>query len=172
MTRRLVVEGLLGGSVAALALAGGRHASEAQGTPDAAAGAVIHPNMFLLTGDNAEFRFSTSSFAGQPTFTYTMPDGEVSTEGENIRIEPVLADGWPFGTLVSVYVDAAPDAWARTVTLVVPEINLVDGAETAFTTFAVLTTHFTNIGGPGFVEGQLQEYELIPLAGTASAVVF
>jgi hypothetical protein len=36
----------------------------------------------------------------------------------------------------------------------------------------MLTRHATNIGGPAFVQGQFQEYDLIPLHGVANAVVF
>jgi hypothetical protein len=97
---------------------------------------------------------------------------ELSAEGNEIQVTPVAIGGWSLGSLVSVYVDAAPDAWARTITLMLPDINLSGEDETAFTTFAVVTTHHTNIGGPDFAEGQLQDYEIISLEGTASAVMF
>ena len=171
VTRRTMIEAVLAGGVASLALAGIHSPGLAQGTP--AAPQSGRPNDFQLTGDNAEIQYFTgdSSFTGWPKFSYTWADGEVSASGEDIEVQPVVTGGWPFGTLVSMYVDAAPDAWARSVTLVLPEINLIDGEETAFTTFAVLTTHFTNIGGPAFVQGQLQEYEVIPLEGTARATM-
>ena len=70
----------------------------------------------------------------------------------------MLSGDWPFGNLVSTYVHTAPDDWARTIMLVLPEINLLTELNMAFSTFAVLTTHVSSEGGPQFVEGQLQDY--------------
>jgi hypothetical protein len=135
----------------------------------------VKPNMFTLRADGVEIDYATSSFTGEPTisFTYEAEEIEVSATGDEIATMPATPGaGWPLGTLVAVYVDAAPDAWARTVTLMLPDINLEDGRDTPFTTFAMLTRHLTSIGGPNLVTGQLQEYELIPLHGTAQAVMF
>jgi hypothetical protein len=131
------------------------------------------PHMYALRADGVEISYATSSFTGAPTFAFTSEEIAVQATGDEITTMPVVPGaGWPLGTLVAVYVDAAPDAWARTLTLMLPDINLEDGNETPFTTFAVLTRHLTSIAGPDLVMGQLQEYELIPLHGTAQAVVF
>jgi hypothetical protein len=168
LVRRRAREAALAGGAVSLALA--RSHALARGTPEPVTG-DRRPDTFTVTGENAEFRYwaGDSSLMGVPTFTYTWPDGEVSATSGGFEVQPIVTGGWPFGSLISMYVDAAPDAWARSVTLVLPSINLIDGEATDFTTFAVLTTHFTNIGGPAFVEGQLQEYEIILLEGTASA---
>ena len=172
LSRRTVMEGLLAGS--ALALVPGHQAGLAEGTPEAiAGGGRMQPNMYTLRGGGTTIGYSSSSLTGEPTFTYEGPDIKVDARGDEIHIQPAQGiPSWPLGGLFSIYVDAAPDAWARSLTLMLPEINLVDGGDTPFTTFAVLTTHFTNIGGPRFVEGQFQEYEVIALEGTASAVLF
>ena len=170
ITRRTMLEAVLAASAASVALAASHAQGHAQATPDEVM--ATDPNVYVLAGDDAEFRYSTTSMTGMPMFTYTWSDGEARAAGDDIDVQPVITGGWPFGQLISIYVDAAPDAWARSVTLVLPGINLVDGNETAFTTFAVLTTHLTNIGGPAFVEGQLEEYEVIPLEGTAGFAMF
>lgn len=167
LSRRGAIQGMLAGGFATLA---GAATGLAQSTPRAANTAT--PNLYGLNGDDARISFSASSETGRPTFTVSGLDVELSAEGNDIQVTPVALGGWSFGSLVSVYVDAAPDAWARTITLVLPDINLTGEDETAFTTFAVVTTHHTNIGGPDFVEGQLQDYEIISLEGTASAVMF
>ena len=169
ITRRTMIEAVLAGGAASLALAASRAPARAQGTP--AAPRSGRPNDFHLTGDDAEIRYFTgdSSFTGWPEFTYIYPDGEARATGDDIEVLPVMTGGWSFGQLISMYVDAAPDAWARSITLVLPDIHLIDGAETPFTTFAVLTKHFTTEGGTDLVQGQLQEYELISLEGTAEA---
>jgi len=171
VTRRAMIEAVLAAGAASLALAASRAPARAQGTP--AAAQPGRPNAFQLTGDNADIQYFSgdSSLMGMPKLTFTYPEGEVSATGDDIEVQPIVTGGWPFGTLVSMYVDAAPDAWARSVTLVLPGINLIDGEETAFTTFAVVARHLTNIGGPAFVQGQLQEYEVIPLKGTARATL-
>lgn len=167
LSRRGAIRGMVAGSFATLAVTA---TGLAHGTPRAVDAAT--PNLYELSGDDARISFSASSESGRPTFTFSGLDVELSAEGNDIQITPVVIGGWSFGSLISVYVDAAPDAWARTITLALPDINLTGGDETAFTTFAVVTTHHTNIGGTDYVEGQLQDYEIISLEGTASAVMF
>jgi hypothetical protein len=174
VTRRAALAGVAAGGLASLMAGVGRKTGLAQATPSAAVPeAPNQPNMYSLRADGVEITYATSSLTGEPTFSFTYEEIEVQATGDEITTAPVVPGaGWPLGTLVAVYVDAAPDAWARTLTLMLPDINLDEGRETPFTTFAMLTRHLTSIAGPGLVTGQLQEYELIPLHGTAQAVMF
>ena len=176
VTRRAALAGVAAGGLASLLVGLSREAGFAQATPPAAVAETPNqPNMFSLRADGVAITYATSSLTGEPTFSFAYEhEGiEVAATGDEITTMPVVPGaGWPLGTLVSVYVDAAPDAWARTLTLMLPDINLEEGRETPFTTFAMLTRHLTSIGGPDLVTGQLQEYELIPLHGTAQAVMF
>jgi hypothetical protein len=166
-SRRTMIEAVLAGGAVSLALAARR--APAQATP---AAPPIRANTFFLAGDNADIHYFTTSDVGLPMFTYIYPDGEARATGDDIQIVPLVTGVWFFGHLVSIYVDAAPDAWARSITLVLPDINLEREGDTAFTTFAVETTHFTTDGGTDLVQGQLQEYAVIPLEGMARFVVF
>lgn len=170
VTRRAALAGAAAGGLASLLVALGRETGLAQATPATAA----KPNLYSLGADGVDIAYSTSSVDGMPTFAFTsaLEGIDARASGDEIGIEPLFAGGWPFGSMVSIYVDAAPDAWARSITLVLPEINLDAGREAPFTTFAILTRHLTTIGGPALVSGQLQEYELISLHGTAAMVVF
>jgi hypothetical protein len=73
--------------------------------------------------------------------------------------------------LVTVSLEGEPDLYTMTLTLAVPPINL-EGKEAPFTTFAVLTTNRTSIGGPDLVNGQIASYEIVPLTGEARSVQF
>jgi hypothetical protein len=176
VTRRAALAGVAAGGLASLLVDIGRKAGLAQATPSAALPeSPVHPNMYSLRADGVEISYATSSLTGEPTFSFSYEDEEieVAATGDEITTMPVTPGaGWPLGTLIAVYVDAAPDAWARTLTLMLPDINLDEGRETPFTTFALLTRHLTSIAGPDLVMGQLQEYELIPLHGMAQAVMF
>ena len=176
VTRRAALAGVAAGGLASLLVGASRKTGFAEATPSAALPeAPIQPNMYTLRADGVEIGYATSSITGEPTlsFTYEEEAIEVTATGDEITTMPVTPGaGWPLGTLVAVYVDAAPDAWARTLTLMLPDINLEDDRETPFTAFAMLTRHLTTIGGPGGIDGQLQEYELIPLHGTAQIVMF
>ena len=174
LTRRAALGGVVAGGLASLLVAIGQETGLAGATP-AAGPLQTRPNAFALQAEGVEISYSTSSFTGEPTFSFSheLEGLEVAATGDDIHVQTAQGiPGWSLGRLVSVYVDAAPDAWARSLTLVLPDINLVDQGETPFTTFAMLTRHLTNIGGPAFVQGQFQEYDLIPLHGVASAVVF
>ncbi len=64
-----------------------------------------------------------------------------------------------------------PDAATFFLTLLLPEINLnADGTPTPFATLAILTTHFTTIGGTSLIDGALQAYQVVALEGTAEFV--
>jgi hypothetical protein len=172
VSRRSALAGTAG--LAALLTGAAPHASVAS-TPMAepARPDQPEPTVFTLTGDGTRISYSTSSIAGVPLFSYADDDVRVDAEGDEIVLTPVRpSQSWALGTLVSVYVDAAPDAWARTLTLVLPEIHLAGGGETPFSTIAIMTRHLTTFGGTGLVEGQLQEYDVMPLDGTALFAVF
>jgi len=174
LTRRAALAGVAAGGLASLLVAIGEETGLAGATP-AAGPRQTRPNMFTLGAEGVEISYSTSSFTGEPIFSFSheLEGLEVTATGDEVHVQAAQGiPGWSLGQLVSVYVDAAPDAWARSLTLVLPDLNLVDQGETPFTTFAMLTRHLTNIGGPAFVQGQFQEYDLIPLHGVANAVLF
>lgn len=159
--RRAALTRLAACSALAPLLAASTHGSaKTQATP---AGASESPNTFRLSGDDTSIDYATTSFDGSPTLTYRGPAGEGDFRGDAIHTASA-----PFGELVTVTVDVAHDAFRLDLTLVLPGVKLVGDNEPAeLSTFAILTNHRMHIGGPRFVEGARQTYEIVPLEGTA-----
>jgi hypothetical protein len=122
----------------------------------------------VLNGEGPQITFATTSLTGLPLLTYQGPFGSHSFTGDEIRWEDT-----GIGELVAAGpLEAVSDLYVVTLTLLVPDVNLIGGgAETTIATLAVLTTHHTSVGGPGLVQGALQTYEAVPLQGTATVVI-
>lgn len=169
VSRRTVLGLLAAGGGAATLLAAGRVRTRAQTQEEA--------NRFVLTGEQTEITYATTSETGEPTLTYRGPMGpgpvgERPIESRTIVGSDIRTERSSLGRLVTVYLDAMPDAATFDLTLLLPEINLAaDGAPTPFATLMILTAHLTTIGGPGLIVGALQEYEVVELEGTAELVM-
>jgi len=155
-----------GGIAAALLFTAGSRAALGQATPQAQG---EEANYFVLSGEGTQITFATTSLTGLPLLTYQGPFGSHSFTGDQIRREDT-----GIGELVTAGpLEAVPDLYEVTLTVLVPDVNLIGGrAETPIATLAVLTTHHTSIGGPGGVQGALQTYEAVALQGTAESVNF
>ena len=127
------------------------------------------PNQFNLGSDNVSISYATSSIAGVPQFSYQDDNRTVSRSGDEIRTVDT-----EIGRLVTVDIEQVPDAFDLSLTLLVPIINLREEfGEASIQTVAVLTTDRSSaFTGPGGVEGQVQSYETLALAGTAQRVAF
>jgi hypothetical protein len=125
------------------------------------------PNLFELTGEYTQIlTYSTTSITGQPQFYYRDQQREFTFTGDDIR----SLDS-EIGMMITVTLEVIDDH-TLTLTLLLPQINLGEGNESAFSTLAILTTHVTSIGGPRLIEGPLQTYEVVMLEGTARLVAF
>lgn len=125
-------------------------------------------NLFTFTGKNdTQIVYSTSSITGEPQFTYQDSTRNLSFRGGDIAVAAS-----PLGTLVTVLLEAIPDLLRLTATLVLPDINLGDRQMIRFSTVVILTTNPTTIGGPQFVTGPLQTYQVVKLRGVAQHVTF
>ncbi|HET8522646.1 MAG TPA: hypothetical protein VFL82_05385 [Thermomicrobiales bacterium] len=133
---------------------------------------VIEANQFDLTGDGGvQIHYDSTSIDGTPKFSYRGPgmaDGQAidqSFSGDDIysRVSEI-------GQLVTVTLHVNPDGDTLLLSLVVPDFNLTGKEQGAgCQTYAFLTT---NRGGlaPGAITGQLQNYRLLQLGGTARHV--
>jgi hypothetical protein len=170
LSRRVALGCIGAGAFAgALAAAGARGRVAAQvATPQPAGEA---PNQFVFNSERAQITFATTSFSGEPQLTYQGLLGSYAFAGDQqIGVQETDAD---LGRLVTVILEEVPDLHTITLTLLVPGVNLVTpGAGTPVATLAILTTHYTTIGGPGLVKGAQQTYEAIALQGTAELVRF
>jgi hypothetical protein len=130
--------------------------------------AVAKVNFFTLTGkDDTQIVYSTSSSTGEPQFTYRDRTHDRSFRGDDIAVTSS-----PLGMLVTVMLEAVPDLRTLTATLVLPDINLGDRQMIQFSTVVLLTTNSTSFGGPAFVIGPRQTYQVVQLNGVAQHVEF
>ena len=130
--------------------------------------AFREPNLFELEGDKTNITYSTTSITGVPQFNYQ--DHEISRSFNGPEIRTLEAE---IGRLVTVTLDQVPDLQTTTATLLLPTINLPQGAtESPIETVAILSIERTSIGGPGLVQGQPQAYRTLNLKGRASLVAF
>ncbi|MGH8897642.1 MAG: hypothetical protein ACRDZ4_11610 [Egibacteraceae bacterium] len=135
---------------------------------EAVAVGVLEANHFTFTGRNdTQITYSTTSITGEPRLSYHDATRDRSFSGDDIMVASS-----PLGTLVTVTLEFIPDLSTLTATLVLPGINLRNGKKVRFRTLAILTTNLTTIGGPQFVTGPLQTYEIVKLRGVAQHVEF
>ena len=124
------------------------------------------PNLYHLSGDGITITYSTTSFIGQPTFTYN--DGTINKTftGSEIHVTsvPIL------GTLVSVVIRLTIDAGSTSFTLLIPRVNLGSSHKVDISTCGVTADHKFSIAGPH--QGQQDFYTPHVLKGTASFVWF
>lgn len=131
------------------------------------------PNHFTLTGEGAQISYTTSGIDGQLQFNYEIGEYSGTARGDAIRVETT-----EIGQLVTVTLAAVPDLHTITLTLLLPTIHLggpvvdvTDGpGDGAFQTQAILTTHHTSFGGPRLVQGAVETYQFVALAGRANVV--
>ncbi len=126
----------------------------------------VEPNLFELACDGTTLTYSTSAIDGRPQLSYASGDRSYVFRGEEIRVAPS-----EIGKMITVTLEASPDLEVKTLTLVLPPINLA-GSESPVRTHAVKTLHRTSIGGPHLVRGQVLTYEVVELSGLARAVKF
>jgi hypothetical protein len=119
-------------------------------------------NHYVLAGSGVEGTVDTSSITGKPVIDVRVGGRAVST--------PELVES-DLGLEVRGIVESIPDLRTVQLNLIMPVVNVQDGP-LPFAGVALLTTTRTSIGGPGLVEGPLQDYELRPVSGTAEAVQF
>ena len=133
----------------------------------AVANQLFEANLFDITGP-IRINYSSSSIRGVPLVSYKDAELDLNFQGEDItRLETSV------GELVTVTLQSVPDAFARTMTVMVPTIRLAAGDQAEFNTLAIETTDrsgaFVPPPGPA---GVLQTYQVFQLRGSAQHVNF
>jgi hypothetical protein len=124
-------------------------------------GRLEEANHFVFEGKGVSGSVDTTSITGQPIASVTV-DG---VEGSDAVIET-----WRLGLTATMHLDGSPDLFTRSVTVVVPQVN-VDGTDgEAFEGLAIVVRRRTSIGGPGLVQGAIETYDVRTVNGTASSV--
>lgn len=110
-----------------------------------------------------EYTYYPTSEPGEPPFDFPQ---RFTFEGPPEAIQAFPQDEGR-GRLLTVTVEAVPDLYTLTLTVLIPDVGLTTEAAT-IDTVAILTTHATTIGGPNLVDGPLQTYQFVPLQGTVT----
>jgi hypothetical protein len=127
---------------------------------------LYEANLFDITGP-IHINYSRTSITGQPLLSYQDAALDLHFQGDDItRTET------PVGELVTVTVQIVPDAFVRTMTLLVPTVRLGAGEELDLETIVIETVDrssaFVPPPGPA---GVLQTYRIHQLRGNAQFVI-
>jgi hypothetical protein len=121
----------------------------------------VAPNLYILTGAGGIEVVYTPNGPNGPDLFYGDPANPQHFSGDQVS---TLQS--PLGSLVTVILNRPIDfGSARTLTLVVPNLNLASTASQTVNTIAIIT--LDRISFPFNVVGQLQFYTEITLQGTA-----
>jgi hypothetical protein len=113
---------------------------------------------------------------GGATIRFDVPSGELRYRGPSrppLRdflevtdtVEPVET---LIGRVVTATLRAAEDGDSLTVTVLLPRVNLRPGGSAGFESVIVWTTIRSSLGGPGLVDGAVQDYVHRTAQGTAA----
>ncbi len=126
-----------------------------------AGGQLDEANRFVFEGQGVSGSVDTASITGQPLASVTV---------EGVEGSDTVVERWRLGWTATAHLDGRPDAFTRSVTVVVPRVN-VDGRDgEAFEGLAIVVRRRTSIGGPGLVQGPIETYDVRAINGTASSV--
>jgi hypothetical protein len=121
----------------------------------------VAANHFVVRGAGIEGTVDTSGISGDPVVSLTIDGRELQAPSLEVIGEGVVVRGIH---------EQVPDDHTVEAVVILPEVNLDESESETCAGFAVLVTQRTSIGGPRLVAGPLQEYNLRPLAVTASVV--
>jgi hypothetical protein len=127
---------------------------------------VIQPNDFTLQGYDVQITYSTTSFSGQPQFSYSDRVESRSFSGDEIVVENT-----GLGQMVTVQLkNNAADEGLESVTLLIPVVQLTaEVPSIAIQTLALLSKQAVFVAPDA---QQLQRYNPVFLSGTAQFVMF
>jgi hypothetical protein len=126
--------------------------------------AMKSPNHYALAGDGIHITYSTTTFAGPPSFTYQ--DTSKTQTFTGTQIESVVTEA---GTLVSVPIFVSIDSGSTSFSVMIPRVDLGSSDSTNIATFGITALHRFGVPSP---LGQLDFYTTHQLQGTASSFVF
>ena len=124
------------------------------------------PNLYRLSSHNLQVTYSTSGFDGKPHLQYHDSFQTLHFSGDQIRTLST-----EIGSLVTVTLRMTVDTGSTAFTLLVPPVNLEATNVVEITTYAITTIRRFSIV-PEFNQGQMDNYEVTALRGTAAHVVF
>ena len=126
----------------------------------------INPNLFQLSGNGVHVAYSIGGIAGQSNLSYQ--DSLRSKDFSGDQIHTVACD---LGTVVSVTIQLTVDAGSTTFSVLIPHMNLNSGEMAQVRTQGIRTLHRLSLV-PQLNHGQLDQYTVVPMGGTAQQVAF
>ncbi|HET8539972.1 MAG TPA: hypothetical protein VFL83_08895 [Anaeromyxobacter sp.] len=139
----------------------------------------VPANTYECSGDGVTVRYSTTSFTGEPRITYELRGTATSAGAADVGAtisragDEIHAQDTVLGSLVTIVLDAVPDLFTDTLTLIAPAANLTERLpEVRFATTLFRTHTRTTIGGPALVEGLVQRSSSQLLVCVATVVYF
>ncbi|MUH00733.1 hypothetical protein F7734_54085 [Scytonema sp. UIC 10036] len=128
---------------------------------------TLEPNLFELQGYDIQITYSTSSFTGEPIFTFTSQNEHLNFSGSEIQVEDTK-----LSRIVTVMLkNNLVDEGFESLTLLLPVVFLSEESRTS-----TIQTEVIFSKKPGFVvptrTGQLQTYQTVSVFGTAQRVEF
>ena len=135
-----------------------------------------HANLFELTGKTTgtegghwiHITYATTGKDGQAHLIYDEGRKQQTFKGEQLRTAQTA-----LGTEVTVTLEVAPDAYSKTLTILVPEVHVSPESKQArLSTCGIFATNRDSIAGPELVLGAVASYDATDLHGTAKLVFF
>lgn len=126
----------------------------------------IEPTQFQLQGFDTEITYETTSFTGEPRFTFTNPVESRQFSGDEIQVEDTGV-----GKIVTVKLkNNEADEGFESVSLLVPVVRLTKEQQTVQIQTLAIQKRLLIFVARG--ARQLETYNSIFLSGTAEFVVF
>lgn len=126
----------------------------------------INPNQFQLSGNGLHVAYSIGGIAGRSHLSYQDSLRSSDFSGDQVRTVPC-----DLGTLVSVTIQATVDAGSTSFSVLIPHMNIDSGEMAQIRTQGITTLHRLSLV-PQLNHGQLDQYTVVPMVGTAQHVVF
>jgi hypothetical protein len=125
----------------------------------------LQPNEFRLQGYDIQITYSTTSFGGQPQFSYSD-----RVENRSFSGDEIVEEDTGLGRMVTVQLkNNAADEGLESVTLLIPVVQLTERKPLPIQTLAILSKQAVFMA-PG--TSQLQSYNSVCLSGTAEFLTF
>lgn len=100
------------------------------------------PTLFELSHGDTKITYAPGSFGDEPQLSYSGPMGRYTFSGDEIQAYESAR-----GLEISVTLDAVSHLRRNTLTVFVPDVDLVDETERSFRTVGIHATHRRAIAG-------------------------
>jgi hypothetical protein len=145
---------------------GGGHDRRSTRNGDMEIISMATPNNFQLSGNAIHVGYTTTGIDGNPHFSYHDAFRSLSFTGDEIEtVETAL------GNVVSVRIVMTIDSGSTSFSVLIPRINIEPNQHARVSTKGITTIHRFSVI-PAFNHGQLDQYAVTPLHGSANILVF